>query len=78
MIRHTEIKYIGNLLKQGEIKLAGNLRLKIYGTLYCVSGKRMKKQNRVFFKNEKEAIQLGFRPCGHCMHEAYLNWKNKN
>jgi methylphosphotriester-DNA--protein-cysteine methyltransferase len=27
----------------------------------------MKKENRVFFRSEREAKQCGFRPCGHCM-----------
>ena len=62
-------------LKNGTITFAGNSRLKIYGLLTCTSGKRMKKENRVFFKNETEAIQLGFRPCGHCLRKAYAKWK---
>ena len=31
----------------------------------------MKKENRVFFRSETEAKQLGFRPCGHCMKLKY-------
>jgi methylphosphotriester-DNA--protein-cysteine methyltransferase len=77
MIAHTQIESVTNLLRQGKIKLAGNAKLKIYGTLHCTPGKRMKKENRVFFKNEREALQLGFRPCGHCMRESYLLWKKK-
>ncbi|MCE7072741.1 hypothetical protein LZG74_20680 [Dyadobacter sp. CY327] len=34
-------------------------------------------KNRVFFNSEKEAMSQGFRPCGHCMREAYLKWKPK-
>ncbi|MCF2493313.1 hypothetical protein NFI80_06605 [Dyadobacter chenhuakuii] len=34
-------------------------------------------RNRVFFNSEKEAMSQGFRPCGHCMREAYLRWKPK-
>jgi methylphosphotriester-DNA--protein-cysteine methyltransferase len=67
------------LLKQirfGLITFAGNNKLRIYGTLECASGKRMKKQHRVFFSTEQEAISYGFRPCGHCMREAYTVWKN--
>jgi len=74
MVAHRHIKSLASLIRKGEIKFAGNVRLKIYGTLRCASGKRMKKENRVFFKNESEAIQLGFRPCGSCMREAYLRW----
>jgi methylphosphotriester-DNA--protein-cysteine methyltransferase len=61
-----------------QVVLAGNLKLKIYGRLNCPSGKRMKLQNRVFFASEGEAIGLGFRPCGHCMKEAYSAWKKLN
>ena len=63
------------LIKSKSIKFAGNKKLKIYGTLRCKSGKRMKKENRVFFLNEEEAIAVGFRPCGHCMAANYLNWR---
>ncbi|MDX2045901.1 MAG: Ada metal-binding domain-containing protein, partial [Chitinophagaceae bacterium] len=43
----------------------------------CKSGKRMKAENRVFFGSEKEALQSGYRPCGHCMKKEYEQWKNK-
>jgi methylphosphotriester-DNA--protein-cysteine methyltransferase len=62
-------------INSGEITLGGNLKLKIYGTLNCTSGKRMKVENRVFFQDENEAIANGFRPCGHCMRKKYLEWK---
>jgi methylphosphotriester-DNA--protein-cysteine methyltransferase len=54
------------LIRAKKILLAGNKNLKIYGTLHCGSGKRMKRSNRVFFENEKEAITLGYRPCKNC------------
>ncbi|TMU54749.1 Ada metal-binding domain-containing protein [Flagellimonas algicola] len=54
---------------------AGNRKLKIYGTLHCKSGKRMKVENRVFFASEKEAMEAGYRPCGHCMRTKYAEWK---
>jgi methylphosphotriester-DNA--protein-cysteine methyltransferase len=63
------------LIKANKILFAGNVRLKIYGTLKCASGKRMMKGNRVFFSSEQEAIQNGFRPCGHCMKKVYVIWK---
>ncbi len=69
-------KRIRSLIRQGAIVLAGNKKLKIYGTLRCVSGKRMLPANRVFFASEQEAIAAGFRPCGHCLREKYLAWKN--
>ncbi|MDC6362911.1 MULTISPECIES: Ada metal-binding domain-containing protein [Flavobacteriaceae] len=64
-------------IRQREITYAGHKKLKIYGTLKCTSGKRMKRENRVFFKTEKEALSLGYRPCGHCMRIAYKKWKDE-
>ncbi len=77
MIAHSQIKSLRCLLREGQIKFAGNKKLKIYGSLHCASGKRMKKENRIFFENEKEAIQHGYRPCGHCMRDIYLKWKTR-
>jgi hypothetical protein len=65
------------LINSGEISLGGNAKLKIYGTLKCSSGKRMKVENRVFFRDENEAIASGFRPCGHCMREKYLETRKQ-
>ena len=78
MIWHSELERaeLVRMLKSGEIKLGGNARLKIYGTLSCKSGKRMLQKNRVFFESEEEAKEYGYRPCGHCMREAYLVWKS--
>jgi len=64
-------------LRSGNITLAGNRRLRIYGRLDCASGKRTKRANRVFFESEAEAIRLAYRPCGHCMREAYRDWKGQ-
>ena len=77
MIKHTEIsdEELRKLIKRRSIVLAGNKRLKIYGMLNCRSGKTMKKQNRVFFLAEKEAIEEGFRPCGNCLKERYKKWR---
>jgi len=61
----------------GEVAWAGNIPGKIYGKLHCTSGKRMLKENRIFFKTEGEALRSGFRPCGHCLRSRYLQWKNK-
>jgi len=36
-------------IRAGEIQFGGNEKLKIYGLLCCISGKRMKRGNRVFF-----------------------------
>jgi methylphosphotriester-DNA--protein-cysteine methyltransferase len=68
MICHTELnQQLFKLIRNHEIQFAGNSKLKIYGRLNCHSGKRMKKENRVFFTSEAEAISLGFRPCKNCM-----------
>jgi methylphosphotriester-DNA--protein-cysteine methyltransferase len=77
MISHLKIseKELRSQIKNKEITFGGNRNLKIYGKLNCKSGKRMKIQNRVFFKTETDALKFGFRPCGHCMREEYLVWK---
>jgi hypothetical protein len=60
--------------------LGGNKKLKIYGKLDCKSalryiGKGYYVNNRVFFKNESEAQNAGYRPCGVCMKKEYQEWK---
>ena len=65
------------LIRKREINWAGNRALKVYGTLRCRSGKRMKKENRVFFKSAAEAGRAGFRPCGHCLPAEYKKWKKE-
>ncbi len=47
-------------------KYAGWKTGKIFGRLDCKSGKRMKKENRVFFLTWKDAIASGYRPCKKC------------
>jgi len=83
MISHLELgnasfarnRKIKELIDEGHVCFAGNKKLRIYGTLHCSSGKRMKPENRVFFKTENEALENQYRPCGHCMRAAYLKWK---
>jgi hypothetical protein len=79
MILHTGISDYDLFIKirHAKITLGGNASLRIYGALHCNSGKRMKKENRVFFQNETEAIFYGFRPCGHCMRTEYRQWKSE-
>lgn len=76
MVLHVKMSdaEIYRKIKNNIIRLAGNKKLKIYGKLSCNSGKRMKKENRVFFRSENEAIKKGFRPCGHCLKKQYKNW----
>jgi hypothetical protein len=73
----TRSRALYKLIAAGEIKLAGNKKLKIYGTLRCASGKRMKTEHRVFFKNEEEAIADDYRPCGNCLAAEYKIWKKE-
>jgi methylphosphotriester-DNA--protein-cysteine methyltransferase len=83
MISHIKIgnddsersRAIKKLIHDGAISFAGNRQLKIYGTLRCSSGRRMKTTNRVFFKSIAEAKHAGYRPCGHCMKKEYEKWK---
>ena len=79
MIQHNEISSLElkHKIRKGEILFGGNKKLKIYGLLNCKSGMRMLQQNRVFFSSEKEAKELGYRPCGNCMKAAYKSWQNR-
>jgi methylphosphotriester-DNA--protein-cysteine methyltransferase len=70
-------KEIRSKIRKKEISLAGNRKPKIYGLLSCRSGKRMKKVNRIFFVSEQAAIAIGYRPCAHCMHDSYHEWKKQ-
>jgi methylphosphotriester-DNA--protein-cysteine methyltransferase len=77
MILHTDLTRteLWEKLKNGAIQFGGNRKLKIYGTLNCKSGKRMSFSHRVFFATEQEALDHGYRPCGHCLREKYRQWK---
>ena len=80
MISHKHIgdQTLLHLIRRGEIRLAGNRKLKIFGTLRCKSGQTMKRDNRVFFDSPEDALANGFRPCGLCMRTEYLNWTHGN
>lgn len=83
MIRHIDLgdtafarsRKLKGLIDSGQVKFGGNRKLKIYGTLDCTSGKRMKVENRIFFTSENEAKDAGYRPCGHCLRKVYFTWK---
>lgn len=79
MFKHDQLsqKALRSLIRSGQIRLAGNASLKIYGLLSCSSGKRMKRANRVFFISEVDAKANHFRPCGHCLNDKYRKWKLK-
>jgi methylphosphotriester-DNA--protein-cysteine methyltransferase len=78
MIHHSNISdsSLRAKIRTKEICYGGNKNLKIYGTLSCKSGKRMKRENRVFFSTEKEALKKDFHPCGNCLRDEYKKWKN--
>jgi methylphosphotriester-DNA--protein-cysteine methyltransferase len=79
MILHKDLtkSELNAIIRNNKRHIGGNIQLKIFGRLDCKSGIRMKKDNRVFFNNKIEALDNGFRPCGNCMKEAYLKWKNE-
>jgi hypothetical protein len=78
MVKHIDISAqdVRKLIRHKQIVLGGNCKLKIYGLLSCASGRRMKRENRVFFTGLNEAIDKGYRPCGNCLHGEYKKWKN--
>lgn len=86
MIQHKDLgnssfkraRALWDKIQYEEVTLGGNKKLKIYGRLDCRAGKRMKVENRVFFKSETEAIDIGYRPCSVCMRDEYLLWKEIN
>lgn len=71
----TRQRQLASLIRSGAITMAGYKRTKVYGLLHCNSGKRMKTLNRVFFKDEQEAITNNYRPCGTCLRKKYERWK---
>lgn len=75
-LRHDSVtpQELRRLIHARKVTLAGHVRLGIYGTLRCHSGKRMKPKNRVFFATEAEALAAGYRPCGHCLRAKYKAW----
>lgn len=83
MIYHKNItkQELYKIIKNKKITIGGNINAKpqpIYGTLKCSQGKRLRKEYRVFFLNEGEAIRAGFRPCGSCMQKEFNEWRVKN
>lgn len=77
MIRYDDLTR-GELMaqvKRGNIQYGGDTRFRIYGRLRCKQGKRAKKEYKVFFLDEAEAVLLGYRPCGSCMYREYQIWK---
>jgi methylphosphotriester-DNA--protein-cysteine methyltransferase len=85
MIRHIDLgptpfarlRMLNKLINSGEVSFGGHRPGRLYGRLVCRTGKRMKVENRVFFKDEIEAIEHGYRPCAVCLPEKYKEWKNE-
>jgi methylphosphotriester-DNA--protein-cysteine methyltransferase len=62
--------------------LGGHRKTKIYGRLDCRAALQAIARggyisNRVFFADEKSAIDAGYRPCAVCMPEQYARWKSR-
>jgi len=83
MIRHVDLgptpfarlRRLAIEIQTGHIVLGGHRPGKLYGRLDCRAGRRMKPENRVFFRDETDAISAGYRPCAVCMPDAYKAWK---
>ena len=60
--------------------LGGNAKARIYGRLDCSAANDALStgyaRHRVFFADEQNAIQAGYRPCGRCMISQYKEWKS--
>lgn len=79
MILHSEISDadLRVKLKNKTILFGGNKNAKIYGTLTCAQGKRLKREDRVFFSSQHEAQEENYRPCGNCLRNEYRKWKDE-
>jgi methylphosphotriester-DNA--protein-cysteine methyltransferase len=63
--------------------LGGHRRTRIYGRLDCPGARRAIERggyvaNRVFFADEADAIDAGYRPCAVCMPDAYRAWRERS
>lgn len=60
MIRHKRIddSEVLKVIKSALIRYGGKRKQKIYGTLTCKSGKRMKRKTVYFFKTEKTPLTM--------------------
>ncbi len=78
MLQHSDLTDVAlrAMIRNKEVTLAGNSKAMIYGKLNCRSGKKLLRQNRVFFTDEAEALRNNYRPCGHCMRTGYILFKN--
>jgi methylphosphotriester-DNA--protein-cysteine methyltransferase len=63
--------------------LGGHRKSKIYGRLDCRAAlaaiaRGGYVQQRVFFRDEDDAIAAGYRPCAVCLPQRYARWKLKS
>lgn len=67
MVKLYRILKIGEIIESSEPGVyGGHKKGKIFGTLDCKAGIRMKKENRVFFHSLEDAVLEGYRPCKIC------------
>ena len=59
-------------------QLGGNSKARIYGQFTCSAANAALAKgyalHRVFFADEESAIAAGYRPCGRCMRQRYVEW----
>lgn len=79
LYNHAELTddQVRAMLKCGDIKFAGHKGYKVWGLLTCATGKKMKRENRVFFTSQEAAEKNGYRPCGSCQRAAFNRWKSQ-
>ena len=75
LTRFAQLRVLVGMVRSGTVTLGGNGPGRIYGRLDCRAGKRMKLVNRVFFRDQAEALAQGFRPCAVCLPEEYEKYK---
>lgn len=68
------------ILSESPGQLGGNRKAKIYGLLTCTAANaalaKGYAQYLVFFADEETAIAAGYRPCGRCLRDGYMQWKS--
>jgi methylphosphotriester-DNA--protein-cysteine methyltransferase len=62
--------------------LGGHRGTRLYGRLDCPAALRAIARGgyvnqRVFFRDERQARAAGFRPCAVCLPQKYRAWKNR-
>ena len=62
----------------------GNRKQQVYGTMDCGAARSTRQrfpqaflEHRVFFADEAAARAAGYRPCGSCLRERYVDWKTR-